>query len=124
MGSVTPTTRIYGTATYVHRHYPDGTNSDLPDPYTDQTTTASGSVQQDLLSRSMTLSAGATYSRQDVRVRGDAFSLNGSLTWRVGKLDLSAGASGYGSETQAYGADPYTRLHQYYYVRIRRRFSR
>jgi hypothetical protein len=124
VGTVTPTTRLYGTATYVHRRYPVGTNSDLPDPYSDQTTTASGSVQQDFLSRSMTLSAGATYSKQEGRVRGDAFSLNGSLSWRVGKLDLSAGASAYGSETQAYSASPYTRAHQYYYFRIRRQFSR
>jgi len=124
LGSVRPNTRINATAAYLHRYYPTGTSSYLPDPYTDQNTTVSASVQQDFLARSMTLAAGATYLKQQGRVQGDALSLNASLTWRVGKIDLSAGASGYGSETQAYAADPYTRVHQFYYFRIRREFSR
>jgi hypothetical protein len=124
VGAVGPSTRINATAAYLHRHYPTGTSSYLPDPYTDQNTTVSASVQQDFLARSMTLAAGATYLKQQGRVHGDALSLNASLNWRVGKLDLSAGASGYGSETQAYAADPYSRVHQFYYFRIRREFSR
>lgn len=124
VGSVTPSTRVYATGSYLHRYYPAGTSSNLPEPYTDQAETATGNIQQDLFSRTLTLSAGGTYARQQGRVRGDAFSLNGSLTWKIGKLDLSAGASAYGSETQAFTAEPYTRLHQYYYFRIRRQFSR
>jgi hypothetical protein len=72
----------------------------------------------------MTLAAGGTYTKQQGRVRGDSFSLNASLNWRIGKLDLAVGASGYGSETQTYLAEPYKREHQYYYFRIRRQFSR
>ena len=124
VGSVTPSTRVYATGAYLHRYYPVGTSSELPDPFTDQTETATGSVQQDFFSRALMLSVGATYARQQGRVRGDAFSLNGSLTWKVGKLDMSAGASAYGSETQVFPAEPYSRLHQYYYFRIRRQFSR
>ena len=124
VGSVTPTTRIYATGTYLHRYYFAGASSEQPNPYTDQTTTATGNVQQDFLSRSLMLSAGASYSRQKGRVIGDSYSLNASLTYKVGKLDLSAGASTYGSETQAYAAEPYSRIHQLYYFRIRRQFSR
>ena len=124
VGSVAPTTRLYGTASLLHRHYPVGANSSLPDPYSDSTANLSASIQQDLLARTMTLSAGGTYTRQQGRVRGDSFSLNASINWRVGKLDLSAGASGYGSETQTYVSDPFIRVHQYYYFRIRRQFSR
>jgi hypothetical protein len=116
--------RLYATGAYLHRYYPIGTSSDLPDPYTDQTETLTGSLQQDFFARTLSVSAGATYARQQGRVRGDAFSLSGSLTWKIGKLDLSAGASAYGSETQAFPADPYSRLHQYYYLRLRREFSR
>jgi hypothetical protein len=124
VGSVSPTTRLYGTASYLHRHYPVGANSELPDPYSDSITNLSGSVQQDFLARALTLAAGGTYTRQQGRVRGDSFSVNASIDWRVGKLDLSAGASGYGSETQTYVSDPFNRVHQYYYFRIRRQFSR
>lgn len=124
VGSVTPTTRVYATGAYLHRYHPTGTSSDLPEPFTDETETVTGNIQQDLFSRSLTLSAGATYAKQQGRVDGDAFSLNGSVTWKIGKLDLSAGASAYGSQTQAFPAPPYDRLHQYYYFRIRRQFSR
>jgi hypothetical protein len=124
VGSLSPTTRLYGTASYLHRHYPVGANSELPDPYSDSITNVSGSVQQDFLARTLTLAGGGTYTKQQGRVRGDSFSVNASIDWRVGKLDLSAGASGYGSETQTFVSEPFNRVHQYYYFRIRRQFSR
>jgi len=124
VGSVAPSTRVFATAAYLHRYYPVGTSSSLPDPYTDVITTATASVQQDLFARSLMLQAGGTYSRQDGRVHGNAYSLNGSLNWKIGKLDMSAGASGYGSRTDTLTTAPYDRVHQYYYFRIRREFSR
>jgi hypothetical protein len=48
--------------------------------------------------------------------------LYGSVNWKIGKLDCSAGASGYGSDSQAATFARYTRDHQYYYFRIRREF--
>ncbi len=124
VGTVTPDTRIYATGTYLHRYYPEAPEGTASSSYTDTTATVSGTLQQSFLSRTMTLAAGAAYTRMTGRVYGYSYSANASLSWKVGKLDLIAGASGYGSQTQAYTFQEYDRAHQFYYFRLRRQFSK
>jgi hypothetical protein len=124
IGNLAPATRVYATGTFLHRYYPTGSSSLANDPYSDATATLSGNLQQDFLSRSLTLATGASYSRMSGRVDGFSYSANASLTWKVGKLDVIAGASAYGSQTQALTYTQYDRAHQFYYFRIRRLFSR
>lgn len=124
IGTVTPETRIYATGTFLHRYYPDGSPPSGSASYTDTTTTIQGTLQQSFLARALTLAAGASYSRMSGRVYGDSYSANASVTWKVGKLDLIGGASAYGSSTQASTFDRYDRAHQFYYVRLRRQFSK
>ena len=50
------------------------------------------------------------------------YALSASLNWKIGKLDCSAGANAYGSDSQAATFERFTRDHQYYYFRVRRRF--
>jgi hypothetical protein len=124
IGNVAPTTKVYGTGTYLRRYYPQGSSTSLSDPYSDTTTTLSGTLQQDFLGRSLSLAAGAAYSRMTGRVHGDTYSANATVTWKVGRLDVVAGASAYGSNTRAYTYERYDRDHQFYYFRLRRVFSK
>ena len=49
-----------------------------------------------------------------------AWSLNSSLSWKIGKLDVTAGANVYGSSTSGTTTVDSDRVHQYYYVTVRR----
>jgi hypothetical protein len=121
IGTVTPSTTVYATGTYLDRYYPE-TSSSATDPYRDTIATVSGNFQQELLSRTLTLAAGASYSHMSGRVHGDTYSANTSVTWTIGKLDLIAGASAFGSDTQALTYTQYDRAHGFYYFRLRRWF--
>jgi hypothetical protein len=70
----------------------------------------------------MVFSAGGSYSHFQGQVNGDAYSLNSSLSWKIGKLDLTAGASAYNSDTQGTTGVLTSRLHSYYYINLRRSF--
>jgi hypothetical protein len=124
IGTLAPATRIYATGTVLHRYYSTGSSSQATGAYSDDTATLSGNLQQDFLARSLTLATGASYSRMSGRVDGYSYSANASLTWKVGKLDVIAGASAYGSQTQAFTYTQYDRAHQFYYFRLRRQFSK
>lgn len=116
------TSRLYASATYLNKYFSEGTSSSFDDPYTEATTTASGSFQKQLLSRSMLAAAGGSYTQLEGLVDTVGYSLNANLSWRVGLLDLTLGASAYTSYTE--GAVPVTseRSDQYYYLKVRRSF--
>jgi hypothetical protein len=120
-GSVDPTLRLYGTADYLYRYYPQGTSVDSPIAYSEQDITLSGSLQKDFLARALMLSAGGSYSRVLGLVDSNAYSLNSAVTYRIGKLELSAGIDLYGSDTQGTTGGQYNRNHQYYYIKVLRR---
>ena len=124
VGTVSPATRLYATGTFLHRYYPDGSSSQTPNAYTDTTATLSGNLQQEFFARALTLAAGASYSRMSGLVDGYSYSANASVSWKVGKLDLIAGASAYGTQTQASTFQQYDRAHQFYYLRLRRKISK
>lgn len=119
--SIDPTLRLYATGSYLYRYYPQGTTGFPSDAYSDQNLTLTGSVQKDFLSRTLRLTAGGSYSQMTGPVDSKAYSANSSVTWKIGKLDLSAGFDAYGSNAQATAASEYSRSHQYYYVKLSRR---
>jgi hypothetical protein len=120
VGSLNPTTRLYATGTYVNKYFPEGTTVQLGEAYTDSTIAASGSIQKQLPPRSLSLSAGGTWSRLRGIVDTDAYAVNASVLWKIGKLDFSAGASIYGSDTSGGTGFDNNRFHEYYYFNIRR----
>ena len=82
----------------------------------------SGSVQKEFLDRALMLSGGGSFSRVLGLVDSDSYSANASMSYRIGKLELAAGAELYGAHTRGSGiSGQYDRTHPYYYVKIRRR---
>jgi len=120
-GSIDPTLRVYGTADYLYRYYSHGTSYDVPNAYSETNVSLSGSVQKDFLARSLMFSAGGSYTRMLGLVDSNAYSLNSALTWRIGRLELSAGVDAYGSESQGNSSGQYNRTHQYYFLKLLRR---
>jgi hypothetical protein len=120
-GSIDPTLRVYGTADYQNRHYPNGSSAGEPTPYTEESATLSGSVQKEFLSRTLMFSAGGSYTRVLGLVDSNAYALDSSMTYRIGRIELSAGVDVYGADTRGFGGGQYDRAHQYYYVKVRRR---
>ncbi len=122
VSSLDPTTRLYAIVSYLHKYFSQGTSSVSPEPYTDETTTASGNFQKQVPAWGLVFSAGGAYSHLRGRVTGNAYSLNSALTWKMGKMDLSAGATVYSSDTEGTTGTLTSRFHQYYYVNLRRTF--
>ena len=121
-GSFDPFLRLYGTAGYLHRHYPHGFSASAPTPYTEENLTFSGSLEKEFPAKDLTVSAGASYNRGLGLVDSNAYALNSAVTWRMGKLELSAGVDIYGSDARSANVGGrYNRTHQYYYIKIRRR---
>jgi hypothetical protein len=120
VGDLNPTLSLYGTAAYVNRYYPEGSSAGFDDPYTDETVSGSGSIRKVVPDYGLTFSAGGTVSHTTGRVDTNAYSVNSSLSWKIGKLILTAGANAYSSETRGGSPVESDRVHQYYYVTVRR----
>jgi hypothetical protein len=124
IGSIGPTLRVYATARYLNRYYSDGPSASVPEAYTDRNASVTGSVQKDLMSRSLLLAAGGSYSYVSGIVDSNAYALNASVIWKVGKLELDAGVDAYGSDSQGMGAAQNSHDRQSYYVKVSRRLFR
>jgi len=120
-GSIDPTFRAYATADYLYKNFPQGSSINSPGAYSDTSVSLSGSLQKDFLARTLMLSVGGSYGRVIGPVDSSAFTLNSSLTWRVGKFELVAGGDTFASNADAAMNSQYNRSHHYYYVRVRRR---
>jgi hypothetical protein len=122
VGSISPTTSVYATGAYVNRYHEQGTAAAYRDAYGEGTLSASGSVQKRFRDEGLLLAAGAAFSRLNGLVDTNAFSVNSTATWKIGRLDVTVGASVYGSQTTgySYSAVRTERAHEYYYVTLRR----
>jgi hypothetical protein len=118
--SLDASTRLYATLSHLNKRFSEGSGAGIQDPYTEASTTLSGSVQKQIPGRSMMVSGGGSYARLDGLVDSIAYAVNGSLSWKIGRMDLSLGASAYRSETEGTGAEMTERNEQYYYLRLRR----
>ncbi|MBI5739744.1 MAG: hypothetical protein HZA16_03395 [Nitrospirae bacterium] len=110
-------------ASYVITTYPEGTSEVNGQGYSVKTSTLSAAVQKRIPEKSLLLSAGAAYADTRGLVEASIYSLNSNLVWRVGKLIVSLGASASSSQsksTAASQAGETKKIHQYYYLNVKR----
>ena len=119
-GPITETVTIYATASYINKNYPLGTAFLSDSGYTDRTASGSGSIQKQFFSKNLLVSAGGSYSRIRGLTDATGYSVNSSLMWKVGRLDVTLGATAYGSDSESLTTLPGRRRHHYYYLNVRR----
>jgi hypothetical protein len=126
VNSLNDTTYVYATTAYQNRHFPQGTSGQSSGqfavsstPFTEQTESIATSIQKQFFARSMSLAAGGSYSRYQGLVDSNSYSVNANWQWTIGKVDLTAGATAYGSDTTS--APKEQRDHQIIYFNFRRR---
>jgi hypothetical protein len=119
--AASPTTNLNATVTRVQKYYARRETDRSQGPYTETTTSASGNVQQQLFARRLAVALGGSYSRLEGLASSRAYTVNSSLSWRVGKLELLLGATGYWSQTRGETIPASDRAHRYYYLKARRR---
>ena len=119
--SVSDTSRIYLAASYARKSYPAGSSTEEPQAYTERTATLSANIQKQFFDRSLVLTAGGSYSSFMGLIRSTVYSLNSNLEWKIGKMYISLGASGYRAKSEGAGMLQNERDHQYYYANIKRK---
>ncbi len=120
VASLSATTSVYATATYLNKHHPRGTSTSYPTSYTEETESGSGNIQRRLFSRNMYVSLGGSYSHQTGLVDTDAYAANASWVWTIGKVDLTVGGSVYGSDSSGTTSLATKRDHELFYLKFRR----
>jgi hypothetical protein len=121
------TTSLYATGAYINKYYPNGTSNVYPGSstvataYTEETETASGSVQKELFDRDLYVSAGGSYTAVQGQFNSNSYSLNSSLVWRIGKVDLTLGVTAYATDTSGPATISSDRDHEFVYLNFRRR---
>ena len=123
VSALNPTTSVYALVSYLNKHYSQGTvvfYANVTD-YTEESVTGSANIQKQLFDRNLFLSAGGSYARINGLVDTNAYSANGSLVWKIGKVDLTVGASAYGSDNSIPNTVSTRRDHELVYVKFRRR---
>ena len=118
---VTDTSRMYIATSYARKYYPIGSSSQDPQAYTEDTATFSANIQKHFFERSLVLTAGGSYSAFMGLIKSTAYSLNSNLEWKIGKMYMTLGASGYRSKSEGVGTLQNERDHEYYYVNIKRK---
>jgi len=121
VGSWTPTTTYYARTEYLDKYFPEGRVGQSMAGFTETTASMSGNVQKRFYSLGMILTAGGSFARVAGTFESRAYSLDSSLSWNIGQMDLAVGASAYGSETNVVDGQSSDRRHQYYYFKFRRR---
>jgi hypothetical protein len=119
-GNLGPYSNYYFNAAHRIRTYPDGRPGAVVGEYEETTSSASGSINRQLFRRRLVVSLGGSFSRLDGLVVNDAYSVNGSASWRVGKLDFTLGASIFDTQTEGSFLVESQRTHEYYYLKLRR----
>jgi hypothetical protein len=115
------TERIFATASYGIVNYHGGTSAPSALSYSQHTAVLSANLVKRLPDRGMTLTAGGSFSFLKSLTTSTAYSLNSSLSWIVGKLTVSAGASLSLSESEGGKGLHVSTLHQYYYLNVKRK---
>jgi hypothetical protein len=116
--NVTPTTTAGGTLLYQWRRFSETASQR---GYLETLASASVSVQQFLFSRSVSIGVGGGYTRVTGLDEGHTLLLNGSLTWRIGLIDVSAGANYYNTDSQNGTAFASHRERGFYFLKLKRR---
>ncbi|MDQ1348732.1 MAG: hypothetical protein QG573_2108, partial [Acidobacteriota bacterium] len=123
IGALSRSTRLNASATHRRWDYPEGRSSSAggPRPAEIQTTDiASVDIQQKLFRRKLLLTVGGSYSETHNLYDSYAQSFNATLSWRIGRTDLSAGGTIYSSQVEGGGIAISERTRRLYYLRLRR----
>jgi hypothetical protein len=123
VGAVTRSTRLNASISHRRWEYPEGRSSapDLVGVAAVQTTDlAALDIQQKLFRRRLLLTVGGSYSETHSLYDSRSQSMNATLSWRIGRTDLSAGGSIYSSEAEGGGIAISERTRKLYYLRLRR----
>lgn len=120
VGELTRSINAYATANYLNRHYLGADPPYTSRNFTEQVVTISATVTKQLYWRSLSLSAGGSYSHLTGLTESDAWSANSSIIWRYGKLDVSVGLSAYGSNSTSGVSSSAERDHQLFSITLRR----
>jgi hypothetical protein len=118
--SADSSTRLFGSAAYATSRYSRGDPRVQPTPFTEHVLSVSANAQKRLRSPRMSFSAGGTYSHLSRWVSADAFSWNAVWNWKIGRMEIDAGATAYRYLTAGSPTTQYDRNHHLYYVKLRR----
>lgn len=122
-GALSRSTRINATVSHRRWEYPEGRSSSpgLVGVATELTTDlAALDIQQKLFRRRLLLTVGGSYSETHSLYDSRSESMHATLSWKLGRTDLSAGASVYSSEAEGGGIAISDRTRTLYYLRLRR----
>ncbi len=114
-------TNLFLSGSYLHRKYPRGSSFYYSIPFTEDTETATGNIQRQFFDRTLFVSIGGTYMHTDSIVDSDSATVNSSLLWRIGKVDLSMGGNVYLTESSGAYSVSTKRDHQFIWMNLRRR---
>lgn len=120
VNALNETTSVFASGGYTHQYYPHGTSVSSTAALTEETETASGSIQKQLFARDLFFSAGGVYSHSTGQIDTDAYAINSSLLWRIGKVDITAGVNIYMSNATGDVTQPTKRDHQFFFVNLQR----
>jgi len=113
-------TTLHATASYRSRVYPEGRYGSSDQELAEITRSASANIQQKLLRRRLVVSIGGTYGRTTGYADTETISGNASLSFKIGRFDLSAGATVSTSDANADTLSVSHRDRRHYYLRLRR----
>jgi hypothetical protein len=120
-GYLTRTINVTASAEYLNKDFPQGSSLQNDQPFREERTILSGRIQKDLFSRTLHLTGGGSYSKYNTLTKGDAYTLNGSITWATTKLDFTLGASAFQWNATGFNGPDQKRFHQYYYLNVGRK---
>ena len=112
--------RLFGSAAYATSYYRQGDPRVQPTAFRENVIAVSANAQKRLRSPRMSFSAGGSYSHMNRWVAADALSWNATWNWKIGRLELDAGATAYRYYSPGSPVSQYERNHQLYYVKLRR----
>ena len=120
VGALSRSTRLSASASHRRWDYPLG-RSDVPgEPSIQTTDLAAVDLQQKLFARTLMLSVGGSWSETRGLFDSRSRSVNSTLSWQIGRTDLSAGATIYDSESEGGGIAISRRTRTLYHQRLRR----
>lgn len=121
VSNINPTTNVFASASYLNKYFPHGEFQSHPEAFTERTVSASGSIQKEFFARNLFLSAGGSYTHIQGLIDSDSYSVNSSLIWKIGKVELTIGANAYATDSSGAGSVSTNRDHQLVYLKFRRR---
>ncbi|MFN7953264.1 MAG: hypothetical protein U0610_16190 [bacterium] len=111
---------LFGSASYVRKHYREGSLVYELSAYSEDTVSVTGNIQKRFTDPAMAISTGASFQQVEGLIDTRAFALNAAWNWTIGKLDFALGASAYGSESMTGQPIPLRRDHELVYLRVTR----